>query len=54
MKLSIKQTIALDYLEDDTTKEVGYGGGAWCLQIYIQNRFKKLLSVTNITIQIIR
>ena len=28
MKLSIKQTIALDYLEDDTTKEVGYGGGA--------------------------
>lgn len=28
MKLSIKQTIALDYLEDNTTKEVGYGGGA--------------------------
>lgn len=28
MKLSIKQTIALDYLEDKTTKEVGYGGGA--------------------------
>ncbi len=28
MKLSIKQTIALDYLEDDTTNEVGYGGGA--------------------------
>ncbi len=28
MKLSIKQTIALDYLEDNTTKELGYGGGA--------------------------
>ncbi len=28
MKLSIKQTIALDYLEDTTTKELGYGGGA--------------------------
>ena len=28
MKLSIKQTIALDFLEDNTTKEVGYGGGA--------------------------
>ena len=28
MKLTIRQTIALDYLEDDTTKEVGYGGGA--------------------------
>ena len=29
MKLSIKQTIALDYLEDNTTKELGYGGGAY-------------------------
>lgn len=28
MKLSIKQTIALDLLEDDKTTEVGYGGGA--------------------------
>lgn len=28
MKLSKKQTIALDYLEDDSTKEIGYGGGA--------------------------
>ena len=28
MKLSIKQTIALDYLEDNTTTEIGYGGGA--------------------------
>lgn len=28
MKLSKKQTIALDYLEDNSTKEVGYGGGA--------------------------
>lgn len=28
MKLSIKQTIALDYLEDKKTNEVGYGGGA--------------------------
>lgn len=28
MKLSIKQTLALDYLEDDTTTEIGYGGGA--------------------------
>lgn len=28
MKLSIKQTIALDYLEDNKTNEVGYGGGA--------------------------
>ena len=28
MKLSKKQTIALDYLEDNTTKEIGYGGGA--------------------------
>ena len=28
MKLSIKQTIALDYLEDNITTEIGYGGGA--------------------------
>lgn len=28
MKLSKKQTIALDYLEDGVTNEVGYGGGA--------------------------
>lgn len=28
MKLSVKQTIALDYLEDKQTNEVGYGGGA--------------------------
>ncbi|HFK5565287.1 TPA: terminase family protein [Elizabethkingia anophelis] len=28
MKLSIKQTIALDYLEDNVTTEIGYGGGA--------------------------
>lgn len=28
MELSIKQTITLDYLEDNTTKEVIYGGGA--------------------------
>lgn len=28
MKLSQKQTIALDYLEDNSTKEIGYGGGA--------------------------
>lgn len=28
MKLSHKQTIALDYLEDNTTTEIGYGGGA--------------------------
>ena len=28
MELSIKQTITLDYLEDKTTKEVIYGGGA--------------------------
>lgn len=28
MKLSKKQTIALDYLEDSFTKEIGYGGGA--------------------------
>lgn len=28
MKLSKKQTIALDYLEDDVTTEIGYGGGA--------------------------
>lgn len=28
MKLSIKQTIALDYLEDNETNELGYGGGA--------------------------
>lgn len=28
MKLSIKQTIALDFLEDNITKEIGYGGGA--------------------------
>ena len=28
MELSIKQTIALDYLEDDITKELEFGGGA--------------------------
>ena len=28
MDLSIKQTLTLDYLEDKTTKEVIYGGGA--------------------------
>lgn len=28
MKLSIKQTVALDYLEDKSTKEIIYGGGA--------------------------
>lgn len=28
MKLSKKQTIALDFLEDNVTKEIGYGGGA--------------------------
>ena len=28
MKLSIKQTIALDLLEDNKTTEIGYGGGA--------------------------
>lgn len=28
MKLTIKQTIALDYLEDDITREVLFGGGA--------------------------
>ena len=28
MKLSIKQTFALDYLEDNITTEIGYGGGA--------------------------
>lgn len=28
MKLTVKQTIALDYLEDDTTNEVLFGGGA--------------------------
>lgn len=28
MKLNKKQTIALDYLEDNTTTEVEFGGGA--------------------------
>lgn len=28
MRLSKKQTIALDYLEDGVTNEIGYGGGA--------------------------
>lgn len=28
MKLNIKQTAALDYLEDSTTTEVLYGGAA--------------------------
>jgi hypothetical protein len=28
MKLTIKQTLALDYLEDNVTTEIGFGGGA--------------------------
>lgn len=28
MKLNIKQTLALDYLEDDLTTELLYGGAA--------------------------
>ena len=28
MKLTVKQTIALDYLEDNITNEVLFGGGA--------------------------
>lgn len=28
MRLNIKQTKALDYLEDDLTTEVEFGGGA--------------------------
>lgn len=28
MKLTIKQTLALDYLEDSTSRELLFGGGA--------------------------